>query len=260
MITFRRMLPYLLLNIFVSAVVVLSILYWWESNQPALPDTVIEVTAVAQTNNNANPQAVPNTNLPATETPTADDSQQFPIHVVKAGETLGSISTFYEVSIEEIITINNITNPNILSLGQQLIIPVGGIPTATPTATPIPTEPVLPTPIPTETPDNTGEVIMEIVTITNIGILESEAVQIINNGNRPVNLLDWQLSDEDGNAYTFGQVTLYAEGAGLSIRTGAGNDAIYDLYWGLPASVWESGETVTLTDADGATRATYIIP
>lgn len=45
------------------------------------------------------------------------------IHVVKSGEALQQIATFYRVSIEKIVRINELPNPNQLLAGQALVIP-----------------------------------------------------------------------------------------------------------------------------------------
>ncbi len=44
-------------------------------------------------------------------------------HTVQAGETLGSIARLYGVSIADLQAANNLANPNLLSIGQVLIIP-----------------------------------------------------------------------------------------------------------------------------------------
>ncbi len=46
-----------------------------------------------------------------------------PIHVVSAGETLESISLRYRVDVNKIIELNNLLNPNQLSVGQELVMP-----------------------------------------------------------------------------------------------------------------------------------------
>jgi LysM repeat protein len=45
------------------------------------------------------------------------------IHVVAAGEGLNAIARRYNVSVNALIEANNISNPNFLTVGQQLIIP-----------------------------------------------------------------------------------------------------------------------------------------
>jgi hypothetical protein len=68
------------------------------------------------------------------------------------------------------------------------------------------------------------------------------------------------MEDEDGIVYTFGQVTLFGEGASILLHTETGQDSATNLYWGLEQPVWESGETVTLRDSEGTVRITFTIP
>jgi hypothetical protein len=48
-------------------------------------------------------------------------------HIVEKGQELGLIAREYGVDIDEIISLNNISNPDLLYIGQELIIPAGGI-------------------------------------------------------------------------------------------------------------------------------------
>jgi lipoprotein-anchoring transpeptidase ErfK/SrfK len=48
-------------------------------------------------------------------------------HVVQAGQELGLIAKEYNVSMQDIITLNNITNPDLLYVGQELTIPAASI-------------------------------------------------------------------------------------------------------------------------------------
>ena len=252
--TFRRMLPFLLLNVVVSASVVLGILYWWEGREPEpLPgDPVVFVP----TNT---PEAV---NVFVDETPiplpTEEEDDGNTVYVVSGGDTLGTISDLFEVSMDDIMAANGIADPNFLQVGQELIIPVGGLPTATPLPTPTDVPNIPPSPIPTE-PLAQGEAIIEIREVIGVGVLTEEAVSIINSGSRPIALLDWQLRDEDGNVYTFGQITLFGDGAGIVVHTETGLDSNLELYWGLEEPIWEVGETVTLVDAEGTEQATFVL-
>ena len=45
------------------------------------------------------------------------------VHVVQAGESLFGIAVLYNVTVEEIIAANDLTNPDALVVGQELIIP-----------------------------------------------------------------------------------------------------------------------------------------
>lgn len=64
----------------------------------------------------------------ATEDITTVGSPGEVIHVVTAGETLGRIAEQYGVTIASIIEANNLTNPDRLSIGQELIIPPPTVP------------------------------------------------------------------------------------------------------------------------------------
>jgi murein DD-endopeptidase MepM/ murein hydrolase activator NlpD len=46
-----------------------------------------------------------------------------PIYIVQPGDTLSSIASRFNVSINELMTANDISNPNLLSAGQELVIP-----------------------------------------------------------------------------------------------------------------------------------------
>jgi LysM repeat protein len=250
---FRRMLPFLFLNVLVSATVVLSILYWWDGRQ-TLQVEVARATSVAATAPAATDTAVALAQLEPEPEATAGPL----VHTVSAGDTLGNISRFYDVPLADIVEVNNLANPNVLNVGQQLIIPVGGIPTPTPQPTPTPTVSVLPSPIPTE-PWDEGNVEITISEVVGAGLLTEEAVTIANLGSRPVALLAWKLQNELGHVYTFGQVTLFGEGAAILVHTEAGRDGPSDLYWGLNQPVWRPGDTVTLVDSEGTVQATYVI-
>jgi len=44
-------------------------------------------------------------------------------HIVKANETLSHIASYYQVTLQSIISLNNLVNPNKLQIGQTLLIP-----------------------------------------------------------------------------------------------------------------------------------------
>jgi murein DD-endopeptidase MepM/ murein hydrolase activator NlpD len=46
-----------------------------------------------------------------------------PVYIVQPGDTLSSIAARFGVSLDDLMTANNISDPNLLSAGQQLIIP-----------------------------------------------------------------------------------------------------------------------------------------
>jgi hypothetical protein len=185
-----------------------------------------------------------------------------PTHEVASGETLSGIAELYDVAMEDIIIVNpDMPDPEFLSIGQTMVIPVCGVPTPTPTPTPtntpVPT-PAIPTPIPTPTPAPLGEVEVEIAEVRSPGDVTTEAVIIANLGSQ-IDLEGWVLSDEDGNEFTFPGIrllTIYE----ITVYTGVGQDTPIDLHWGLSEAVWESGETATLYDQFGGLQASYEIP
>jgi LysM repeat protein len=77
-------------------------------------------------------------------------------HTVQAGENLYHIALQYGTTVEAIAQANGITNPNLIFVGQVLVIPQGTTPV--PTATPVTTGTVTPTAIPV-TPPTTGEIV-----------------------------------------------------------------------------------------------------
>jgi LysM repeat protein len=205
--------------------------------------------------------------------PTADSTEpvisgngcENPVHTVEGGQVLGSIAEQYSVSIDDLITLNQMLDPtfdpNFLFIGQELVIPVCGIPTATPTGIPpntaVPTRNV-PTPINTATNPPAGAVAIIISTIRNAGDITSEALEIINQGS-PVDLEGWTISGSEGNEeFTFPAFRLFTSGS-VTIFTGIGEDSATALFWGLDEAVWEIGETVSLFDADGELQSEFTI-
>ena len=250
----RKMIPFLLLNVVVSTVVVLAILYWWD-NRDGGNDTAVSIPTTITPASLQN-TAVPQAEIANTNTPQPEDGPL--IHIVQAGDTLGTISQLYDVSIDDILAENGLTNPNIISVGQQIIIPVGGVSTPVPEAMAVPEEAVLPTPIATA-PIGAGEAVVEITAVIGPEQLADEAVLLTNSGDAPIALQDWTLQDEDGHEYQFAQVTLFA-GSDLRINTAIGVNGPTALYWGLNEAIWTSGETVTLRDNTGTVQMTYAVP
>ncbi len=251
----KRYVPFILLNIVVSAAVILGVLYLWEQRETG-QEEMATATSVAATAPVATAAALATASAPP---PDAEPTSSQVTHIVKAGDTLGNIAEQYDVPLDDIIAMNNIPNPNILEVGQELIIPIGGLPTPTvaPSLTPTSAEP--PTPIPTE-PPALGEAKVLIGEIVSIGDLDKEAVVIANDGNRQIQLANWRLEDGQGNVYVFKPFILFGDGANVVLHTGPGADTTFDLYWGLAFAVWESGETATLRDADGTVRTTFAVP
>lgn len=205
-------------------------------------------------------------------------------YVVQPGDTLGSIASAFDVNLEDLMQANGITNPDYVQEGQELLVPIGGLPPATPTFTPIPipTDTPLPfnppTPLPsgtappvepaatvgpTTTPVPTlasasGTEVRLVLQVLDPGNLGNEMVQIANQGPF-VRLTGWTLSDEEGHTYTFPDFSLWGGGA-INIHTAGGSNTTTDLYWGQPDAVWKAGSLIVLRDAEGEVFVTVAVP
>lgn len=273
----RRMLPFIFINIVVSLSVVLLVLYWWDNRQVEVVPTPEPTSAIVEATPllvGATTVAVEAETAVEASAPVEEEAEEDgpPVHIVQAGDTLGKISEQYDVPVEDIAQANAIINVNAIAVGQELVIPVGGLATATAEAdtassegatADTPTRELPPTPLPTEPPAQ-GTAIVEISEVIGLGELADEAVRITNAGTRPVALQEWQLLDEEGHSYSFAAVTLYgsseAGSPSILVHTETGQNGASNLYWGQEAAVWEQGETVTLRDAEGTVQATYVIP
>ena len=103
------------------------------------------------------------------------------------------------------------------------------------------------------------DVPVEIVSVVGAGTLSAEWVVIHNGGKDQLNLTGWQLKDEDGNAFSFPNLTLNGDAA-VQIHSTAGTDTVIDLYWSMNDAIWQSGEEAKLFDSQGTLRATYKVP
>ena len=272
----KRLFYYVLLNIVISVVTTLLVLNWWENRHPALPETTPADIVVTPTPASVLPVVVnasPATpTAPLTATLQATPIQPSPTlelieYEVRAGDTLGDIAARFGVSVADIMLVNGLDNPDVLSVGQILYIPTSALPaTATtipptlvvsPTPRPSPT-PTGPTPTPTATlTGHEPQVVIDVV--VGAGDLDREYVRLRRTGDGELPMEGWRLEDEDGNIYTFPRFTMFAGGA-VNIYTRAGQNTYAELYWGLTAPVWNHCETISLYDATNTLRATYRVP
>src|SRR3990170_7577312 len=142
----RRLMFYLIVNALVSASATLAVLWLWDrAHSPPRTVVATPVTQVSSGPTAAAPTAGAQPS-PIPPTPTLT------VYVVQSGDPLGSIAEQFDVPVEDIMKANGLTEPDVLDVGQALVIPVGGFvfPTATPGA--LPTN-VVETPAPTATRD-----------------------------------------------------------------------------------------------------------
>jgi hypothetical protein len=99
----------------------------------------------------------------------------------------------------------------------------------------------------------------EFVSVNGAGVLASETTIIQNGGEAALLIGAWVLKDNQGNTYTFPELTLYPGGS-VQVHTKAGTNTASDLYWGRTEPVWESGELAALYDQQNIARAFYRVP
>jgi LysM repeat protein len=176
-----------------------------------------------------------NTVVSATATPTPA------VYVVKAGDSLSGIAMQFDVTVDELAAANGIADPNVLAVGQELVIPG---PTSAPTATVAPTG--------TPTPDIPPQ--LAILDVIGRGAPAAETVVIANEG-RGIDLYQWTLRDGQGNVYLFPELYL-GPGAEVRVHTGVGEDSPGHLYWNRDTPVWDDpADTVILADTEGVVHA-----
>jgi len=196
--------------------------------------------------------------------PVATPTPKQPLtYTVQAGDTLSAIAQEHDISVEALTAANNLVDPDVLQIGQVLIIPeedegqesAPEAPGETADPSLSPEESNLPAP-PTLTPS--GPPLVEISQAVGIGDVGAEAIVLRNEGGT-VSLESWTLSGPADDEFVFPALTLFPAGE-LQVHSGVGEDSPRDLYWGRTEPVWQVGELVTLRDRDGNVVDTYILP
>ena len=109
---------------------------WLVANMRAVPGpvAVASPTPVAsgavETPSSGEPSSVSSEAPRRTPTPgpTAEVTPTPFVHVVQPGESLIYIAGLYHVTVDDIIALNDIQNPNRIQVGQELLIPGYGVP------------------------------------------------------------------------------------------------------------------------------------
>jgi len=238
----RRFLPYIFLNIVISVVAMLLVLFFW-NRRPTPPELVPTATMdIAQEIEMMRPTA--SATLPPSPTPN--------IYQVKPGDTLYAIALEYDIPVDVLMAANGLVNPDELKIDQPIIIPseewieayrekrvgpqLSG--TATPTVIVDPPE-------------------VRITGVEGAGDLETEAIRFLNSGGTAT-MTGWRLDDGEGHVYIFPTFTLHRGAFNLNI--GTGENSPIDLYWGLDESILTPGKILTLLDNSGEPQSTFEIP
>lgn len=259
----KRLVYYLVINILVSAITTLAVLYFWDRTHPPVLEGV-QPGAVSALGSEGQPvsatQPISGTLQAAgpalTATPTRDPYENAIAYKAKADDTLGDIANKFDVPLEELLAYNGLKDGNALSIGQVIYIPVTPEPGSTEAPNPQQTAAPQVTGTPAGTPQPARVIINSVI---GPGDLASERVFLTRTGDAPLSLAGWRLDDGNGNVFTFPQLELYKDGA-VNVWTTTGSPTVVDLYWGRSSPVWQSGATVTLKDSQGKVQSTYKIP
>jgi LysM repeat protein len=218
-------------------------------------------------------------------------------YVVESGDTLSLIAQKFSVPLFDLMMANGLTT-DFIQAGQELVIPLGGLPTATPTYTPVPVPtdtplpfepptrlpegmaippepvvtvgpsptaapsptPVPPTPtlIPTFTPPAFNEINVVINEVVRVGDLYQETLVILNQG-AGISLKDWKLEGSPLGIFVFPDIFLFSGGS-IRIHTAAGENTPSDLYLGQGEAAWPPGTTIILSNASNTEISRYKVP
>jgi len=227
--SWKRLLFYLALNVFVSACTVLAVLFAWDQFSGPMPRGLLPKAFES-----FSPKSTPTQPPVASGEPViqATPTDEYLIYQVLSGDTFESLAERYGISVDELIAVNGFTRSQPLGEGEVLRIPTRLAAS------------------------------VAIDSVIGAGDLDSERVMLKQRGEGELSLVGWRLEDNQGNIFIFPQfpqLILYKGGA-VNIYTKVGSNTVVDLYWGLDQPVWKSGDTVVLKDPQGNERASYLIP
>jgi len=274
----KRLFYYLVINVLVSACTVVTVLYLWQNYQSEIPflNQVNPLAMITPLSPKAlfpgygSPSETPEATAAvvlATENPIQAEPAETQMaeltYSVETGDTLGAIAVKFNITVAEILDANEIPNPDSLVIGQVLIIRRPLVALSTHTALPpdeIEADLESTAAAPTNTPEPlTGESRVLIDSIIGVGDLASERVFLKRVGPGEISLTGWTLVADNGDDFTFPQLTLFENGA-VFIHTKEGQTTAVALYWELDHAVWSSGDTVVLIDDQGDVHNSFQIP
>ena len=183
-------------------------------------------------------------------------------YTVQAGDTLSAIAQQHDVSMEALVAANDLPDPDVLQIGQVLMIPEDDATAAPPSSSssPTPSEGASGTGEETQPPTLTpsGPPLVEIREVEGVGDLETEALLLRNEGGTE-SLEGWRLAGTSETGFDFPALTLFPGGE-VWVVSRAGEDTPRRLYWNRTESAWSRGELITLRDSDGNIVDTFIVP
>lgn len=207
-------------------------------------------------------------------------------HVLQSGEFPSLVAQQYDVSLADLLAVNDLTEETsaFLQIGQVLIVPLEGceltaetigatqtaalLPSATATlaATPTaiqPTATISPTASRTPTatlPATATNAQVAIVAVRDAGTVTRELVEIRNNDTGVVDLSGWTLRAANGIEYTFSAARRMFGGGSLTLFSRVGQDTAIALFWNRQEPAFARGDVVTLFDNQGRAQSTFTVP
>jgi LysM repeat protein len=163
-------------------------------------------------------------------------------YVVLAGESLSGIASKLGVTVDELVSVNELPNPDYVFSGQILKVPGTGA-----------------APEPTPEEGTLGTTGLQVRTISGAGVLGSEFVELVNDTDLNFNLQGWKVQRAGGPEYVFSELLVFPGGS-VRLHSGSGTDSTIDRYWAQSAPVWASGATAVLQNAQGEGVAEYVVP
>lgn len=240
----ERYLPFLGLNVLVSAATAWFVFSMLDRRPPAPPPTASPTIDVVARLASVVPSAT--ATVPPSPTPAT--------YTVQPGDTLFDIAVRLGVPLDALMAANRLVEPNSLTVGQVLVIPsLEDIAELGATATPRPAAAT----VGATSPASPEAPRVEIRGVDGAGDLARETVRLLNSGGVAA-MAGWTLEDGQGHVFIFPAFTLY-NGA-ISVHTKTGQNTVIDLYWGLTEAIWTSGKVITLRHADGDVQSTFRIP
>ena len=234
----RRLLVFfILVNALVSLTIAVTVVWIAEQRRPNPEELVVPATPepavvliATPTSGDAQTSPESGSSPPATPTEVAAPPEpgETEIYTVKAGDSLSAIAARYGVSLNRLLEINDLADPNLVYVGQRLTIPVSQQQGA---AVGLPQQGLQ-------------------LRIEYAGELAAESVQVVNDSDGAVDLQGWTLSRDGGPIYTFSNILLFP-GSGIRLNTGSGEDNSINRFWGRDAAAWEIGSTVILRNPNG---------
>jgi LysM repeat protein len=279
-------------NAVVSLVIAISVVLIAGRQVPAgTVDALVTETDVAA----AQAAVSPESEAGQGETAAQSTPIQSVVYAVEEGDTLTVIAKKFAIPISDIMQANGLTNQDFIQVGQELIIPVGGLSTATPTFTPQPqptdtplpfdpptplpenaqvpqepaatvgpsstptnTPPPTVTPIPTLTSAPFGELNVVVSEVVAPGDLMSETLVILNKG-AGTSLVNWKLEGSPLGIFVFPDIFLFSGGS-IRIHTSAGENSASDLYLNQGEAAWTPGANIILSDNKGVEISRLTVP